>query len=950
MPKATFAVVVVFLAILAPSLFGQAAAINGQIEGAVTDPTGALIPGAKVTVENVETGYRREVVTGNEGLYRIPVLPLGTYKISVEAGGFRPYRREGVVISAGAIATVNIAMQVGTAETVVTVTDAANFTEPARTDFGSTLSSKFVSNLPLVSRNPYNFILVQPNVTGRPNTEFGVPRKVSANGFNNRINYQIDGNNNVQSDRAGIRLIPISNSFVQEVQQVSNGYAAEFGNSVGTVFNTITKSGTNQLHGEGSYIFRRTNFSARPALLAFNRPTPETNVDSFLGSLGGPIVKDKAFFYGAYEYVKRDLPNPVTASPSVITAVGLPADFANAIPFAQKVQFFFVRSDVQLSQNNRLALRFNGHRNDSPFNGAPALGVITRTYNFVDRSYVGAAQLISTLGPSLVNEFRMQIPLRDQQQQRFEASGTGPAIVIPNQILFGGPETVGFQYREMAPEFSENLSWNKGGHAFKFGVNYRALRDTQTQAVFARYTFPTVQAFLDARDGRNPRGYTNFTQTLGEPSITYNSNFWNFYAQDSWKLRPNITLSYGVRYDLFRMPQANEQAAYEPSRDFKVDRNNFAPRIALAWGIGKEQKTVVRASTGFFYDAPQTDIYRRALLNIGTPIFFNVSTGPTASFAPAYPSVFTSIPSGLTFGLQDITGISPDFRNLYSYNANVSITRQLTSDMVLTATYLYTKGTGLPVYRNVNLIPGPNRLADGRPIFGTGRVDTRFNNISLAESVGNSVYNGLTVTLNKRFSRGFEGFASYTWAHSIDDAPEQNNIDSGAFWLSDISNRSRDRGNSLSDRRHSFNASAVYTAKYDIQNAVARNIVNNNQLSFFFLAMSGDIFNIGSNRILNGDNTAVTAFQRPLFIGRNTYRGPQTVQLDMRYSRIFPIKERFRPEFFAEFTNLFNRTNVTNVNSVASVDALGAITTAPSFAWTGALDQRLMQLGLRVTF
>jgi hypothetical protein len=950
MPKATFAVVVVFLAVLAPALFGQAAAINGQIEGAVTDPTGALIPGAKVTVENVETGYRREVVTGNEGLYRIPVLPLGTYKISVEAGGFRPYRREGVVISAGAIATVNVAMQVGNAETVVTVTDAANFTEPARTDFGSTLSSKFVANLPLVSRNPYNFILVQPNVTGRPNTEFGVPRKVSANGFNNRINYQIDGNNNVQSDRAGIRLIPISNSFVQEVQQVSNGYAAEFGNSVGTVFNTITKSGTNQLHGEGSYIFRRTNFSARPALLAFTRPTPQTNVDSFLGSLGGPIVKDKAFFYGAYEYVKRDLPNPVTASPSVIAAVGLPADFANAIPFAQKVQFFFVRGDIQLSQNNRLALRFNGHRNDSPFNGAPALGVITRTYNFVDRSYVGAAQLISALGPSLVNEFRMQIPLRDQQQQRFEASGTGPSIAIPNQILFGGPETVGFQYREMAPEFSENLSWNKGAHAFKFGVNYRALRDTQTQAVFARYTFPTVQAFLDARDGRNPRSYTNFTQTLGEPSINYNSNFWNFYAQDSWKLRPNITLSYGVRYDLFRMPQANERAAYEPSRDFKVDRNNFAPRLALAWGLGKDQKTVIRASTGFFYDAPQTDIYRRALLNIGTPIFFNVSTGPTASFAPAYPNVFTSIPTGLTFGLQDITGISPDFRNLYSYNANLSITRQLTSDMVLSATYLYTKGTGLPVYRNVNLIPGPNRLADGRPIFGTGRIDTRFNNISLAESVGNSVYNGLTVTLNKRFSRGFEGFASYTWAHSIDDAPEQNNIDSGAFWLSDISNRSRDRGNSLSDRRHSFNASAVYTAKYDIQNAVARNIVNNNQLSFFFLAMSGDIFNIGSNRILNGDNTAVTAFQRPLFIGRNTYRGPQTVQLDMRYSRIFPIKERFRPEFFAEFTNLFNRTNVTAVNSNASVDALGAITTAPSFAWTGALDQRLMQLGLRVTF
>ncbi|MFN9429159.1 MAG: TonB-dependent receptor domain-containing protein [Acidobacteriota bacterium] len=877
------------------SLYGQAAAINGQIEGTVTDGTGAAVSGAKVTAENTAAGFQRTVTTRAEGLYRLPVLPLGSYRVRIEAPGFRTAIREGIVLNAGTTAVVNQVMEPGTVESTITVSEAAGFTEPARTDFGSTLNQNFVANLPLVSRNPYNFILVQPNVTGRPNTEFGVPRKVMANGFNNRINYQIDGNNNVQSDRAGIRLILISSTFVQEVQQVSNGYAAEFGNSVGTVFNTITKSGTNEYHGEAGYLFRRTNFSAAPALLGPGRRRPETNVDSLLGGGGGPLKKARAFFHAAWERVVRDLPQPVTATPAVIASVGLPAEFANPIPFAQNVQFFFIRGDVQLTRNHRLALRTNGHRNDSPFNSnAFGLGVQSRTFEFVDRSYVYAAQFISTFGPAVVNEFRMQSPLRNQRNNGFSGTGSGPAIVIPNQILFGGPTNVGFVYRELAPEFSENLSWNRGTHAFKFGFNYRAIRDEQIQATFAQYTFPTVQAFLDAQAGRSPRGYTNFTQTVGEPNLPYNHNFWNFYAQDSWKPRPNLTLSYGLRYDLYLLPAGNSQSPLAVSRSFRVDRNNFAPRLALAWSLSQDQKAVVRASYGMFYDAPQTDIYRRAILNNGSPIFFNISAGPAASFAPNYPNVFSGIPTGFTPGTQDVTAVSPEYRTLYSHNANLSISRQLPWDLTLTATYLYTKGTGLPIYSNRNLIPSGQTLADGRPIFGAGRLDPRFNGIVLAESVGNSVYSGGTFTLSKRMAKGFEGFASYTWAQAIDDAPEQNNIDAGAFWLSDISNRGRDRGNSLSDRRHSFNASFVYESKLERGNAILRTLLSDNRVAIFFLAMHGDLFNIGSNRVLNGDATSTTAFQRPLFIGRNTFRGPRTEQLDLRYSRKISIRERYR--------------------------------------------------------
>ena len=238
------------------------------------------------------------------------------------------------------------------------------------------------------------------------------------------------------------------------------------------------------------------------------------------------------------------------------------------------------------------------------------------------------------------------------------------------------------------------------------------------------------------------------------------------------------------------------------SRKFRTDKNNIAPRLGVAVGRGK---TVIRASGGIFYDPFQTDLYRRALLNNGTPAFFAISAIPQLPFAPAFPAVFSGLPPGFTSTFQDITTVSPDFASLYSVNANASISRELARDLALTATYLFTRGNRLPVMRNINLVPSGQQLPDGRPVFGSARVFPGFGNILAAESVGQSVYNGLNLTLTKRFSRGFEMFATYTWSHAIDDAPEQNNIDSSNFLLSDPTNRRRDRGNSLTDRRHAFN-------------------------------------------------------------------------------------------------------------------------------------------------
>ncbi len=305
------------------------------------------------------------------------------------------------------------------------------------------------------------------------------------------------------------------------------------------------------------------------------------------------------------------------------------------------------------------------------------------------------------------------------------------------------------------------------------------------------------------------------------------------------------------------------------------------------------------------------------------------------------------MPSGATIP-PDVTTVSPDFASLYSINANVSVTREITPSMSLTASYLYTAGNRLPVYLSTNVVPSGSFLADGRPIFSTtARVYPQFGNILTARSVGHSSYNGANLTVRKQTTHGVELLATYTWSHAIDNAPEQNNIDSGAFLPADSTNLQRERGDSLTDKRHVFNMTAVFMPEFSSANKTANYLANHNRLSVAIVAATGDVFNMGSNQNLNKDNATGSAYQRPLFIGRNTIRGPGQFEMNARYSRLFPVKERTSLEFIAESTNVTNRLNVIGLNSTAAVDASGNITAAPSLAPTGSRDQRLLQLGLR---
>ena len=952
------------------SINGQSQALNGRIEGVVTDSAGAGVPNASITVLNIGNGAERTMTTDEGGSYGFPLLPLGAYRVTIEATNFKRLVREGITLATGQIATVNAALEAGGLTETVTITSDAPIADPGKIDVGRVMNTRETQNLPLVSRNPYNYALLQANVVGRPNIEFGVPR-ISANGYARRTNYQLDGNNNTQADRAGIRLMPISDTFVSEVQLVTNGFAAEFGGTPGLIMNAVTPSGTNGFHGSGSFRFRRTSMSSRPFNISPTAVKPITNVNNFTGAVGGPIIKDRWQFFTGYEWVKRGLAGEpqrtITisdANKAALIAAGVPATaFPTAIPTAQKVNFFIFRTDAQLNDANRLSARFNYFKNLSPDNIAGGLNTLQRSIDFADKSYSLGLQLASIIRPTILNEFRFQYAKRDSRNLANANSGSGPSIVITGVANFGAPENDDtIAPLETMTQFQDNLSWQAGDHGLKFGGGVNRIDDTRRSNVFARYTFPSIQAYLDAKNAVNVRSYTNYIEAFGDANIKYQSTFYNFYAQDDWKATRRLKVNYGVRYDLYEIPTASSASPFTASQKFKVDKNNFAPRFGVVYGLREgDRPTVVRASAGIYYDTVYLDFYLRALQNNGSPTFFNFTFAPATAGSPAFPTTLGSLPAGSVRPVQSIETIATDFQNMYATHANVQIEQALTTDLSFTAGYIRSSGRHLPLYRNINRINPATSLADGRPIYSNAinantRMDPRFNNILLAESVGNSNYNALTLQLNKRFSRGYQFSANYTLSKSTDDAPEQNLVATqvGNLVVQDPSNRKRDFGPSLADQRHTFVMSFVGRPEFNFASKGLRYLVNNNQFGIIATANSGERFNIIAATDINLDG--FTGSDNPVGIGRNSGKTPKQLNLDLRYSRIFNFTERYKLEAFGEFLNLFNINSIYQINSltvttdatgnVAAGQILPSVTTRP----VTSLDSRQFQMGFKFIF
>jgi hypothetical protein len=945
-------------AFLAIPVQAQSTAANGAIEGLVRDTTGAALPGATVTVTNVDTGTSRTVATGGDGSYRALLLPLGTYKVKAELSGFKAIERTGLTLRAGQTAQINFSLEVGGIEEVVSVSAEAPVAEPGKIDLGRTIGENEIKNLPLVSRNPYNFAFLQANVTGYENEEFGVPR-INANGTQMRTNYQIDGNTNTEKDRAGLRLLPTSEIMVREVKVITSGFAPEFGHTTGMVYNAVTPSGTNELTGSASFRLRRKAMSDKPFFLAPTARKPDTYVNNWTATLGGPIKKDKTHFYLGYEFVDRDLSADRTVSVTQANAAALgltPEQVSDngVIPATQKVHFFLGKIDHQLAPNHKLTGRYFFFKNQSPYNVGGGLNTIQRATDFNDRMDSVSVQLISTLGPDKLNELRVQYARRHQFRTASDGSGTGPAITVSGVANFGGPidgvSTAGFDFNQGILQVIDNFTIVRGRHNVKIGFDAQFIDDSRENVLFQLYTFPTVAAFQAARSGANPRAYSTYAELIGEPAVDYTSSFLGFFVQDDFRLTPNFKLLYGLRYDLFQVPDARPFAANPYSNEFKVDKNNFAPRIGFSWTLDDAQRTVLRASTGVMYEPPLLNFYEDSIQRNGDPRTFSVTVRPADAGSPAFPGTMGTLPPGFVRPKQSIVVMDPDFSTQYSVLTNVQLERALTSDLAVSVGFVNSMGRNMPVLIDQNLQASGNTLADGRPIFSTSRPNTTFNAIDMFQSIGESTYNAMTFTVNKRMSHGWQFQATYTLAKGEDNAPLTGTyvVGSGDDRVSDPTNLDRDKGVTIFNQTHTLVASGLIQPKVEGDGFGAA-LLNNNQLGFIVQLNSGLPFNIRANRDLNGDGVLN---DRPIGIERNAGRLGRVLNVDARYVRFVRFTDRVRAELFVEAKNIFNTENVASVNRVVAVDTAGNPTTPipAEFAGIGGYQQRQAQVGVKLSF
>jgi Carboxypeptidase regulatory-like domain/TonB dependent receptor len=928
------AVVLLFLT-CAPASRAQSESINATIRGRISDPSDQPVAGAKATAVNNATGYSRSVESAEDGYYVIASLPLGTYTVTVTKDGFATLKFTEIVLQAGQEAVVDAGLKLGAVSTSIEVSGGAPVVDPARTNIGRTISDLEIQDLPLTSRNPYNWIMFQPGVSGHPNPELGIPRTLNTNGFVDRINYQMDGMADTESDRYGLRLFPISSTYVSEVQTVSNSFAPEFGGTTGNIYNVITGSGTNDLHGMFQWIRGPVDTTARPILLSPTAPKPNLLLNSFATNAGGPLIKDKLFLFGAYEHLYRALPVPITvsaANQTALEAIGVPASQFGTAPSVQHAQFLDARADWDINQQNRVFARVNYFRNEYPFNTAVGmLNLVAAEADFRDRAHIGGLQWIDTISPELLNEFRFSYPYRNEKHIAGPLTGPQPAVTISGVANFSGSVSTGDVFAEKIPSWNDNFTYIRGSHSFKVGFGYQRIIDVQEGDSFTQYVFPNIAAYQAALSGANPRSYTTVNALIGNTRAGYISNFFDFFAQDSWQVRPSLLVTYGIRYDRFLSPDPNANAPFPFSRSFNNPAGDVSPRIGLAYRLNS--KTVLRVSYGIFYDAPPTNLWFNALSNDGSGRSFNASLTPSSPGAPAFPAPLTTATAPAT---PSVFTVTPNFKNAYALTTTLQVSRELTKNDAVTFAYVNTAGRQLQWLHNINLINPIGTLLDGRPVFdprvsAATRANPAFNNVSLQDVGASSKFNALEINYQHRFSSGLLVSAAYTYSHTISDAPDVNGFEQNLVYVEDTTNRLRDRGNSYVNRPQAFTASTVWAPRVRSDNAVANRLLNDNEFAVLTNISSGDQQNVTATANLNGD-PLVTSITRPLNIGRNIVRGPKIVQFDLRYTRtLFTLKERFHAQFLTEATNVFNHPNVTSLNTVVPVVTAGCPSAANGF-------------------
>jgi len=934
------------------SALAQSSATDAALDGFVKDPSGAFVPAAKVISLNVATGQVRETVSDRDGYYRFPLLQVGEYQLLVSASGFAEYQHTGIRLSVGTPARVDVSLTLGGTSETVTVTGDTSMVLAGQGASGEVLGAEAVRTLPITSRNVYNFHLIGPGVKGLPSTGFGTTQFLV--GGHNRMSWSMDGLDNSQRrTNRQIRLVISTPENVEEMQVMTGAYSAEFGRAAGGVINVISRSGTNALHGSTMALLRPNSWSARPPLATVK---PDQEWWMVQGSVGGPLVKDRAFYFINYEYNPLKAPQPVTINPDAAAAIGIPESDLGNSPFGETFHTPSVKVTYRAGDRHSGFFRVNRFTNDQPGAGG-GLTTPSRSVSFKDRMYGVGAQLATTFGDSVLNELRAGFNRRAELREPYgESTANGANVNITSVANFGVNPLSGSESVEASFQVIDNLTWTRGRHSLKTGIDYQTTGFDVTSALARTFTFAGLAAsggrpavtplnqYLNAVNGSidpatgRPYTYTQLQQELGDPTLVMRFHYLNLFAQDEIRIRPDLTLSAGVRYELTMFPVLDAEAPYPLSREVNDDGNNIAPRVGVTWRPFGSDRTSVRGGYGIFYDTTSLGLIVNAAQINGRRILSYTVPG-TDPRAPAYPNLLaTGDPAFST--PPNITVFPEDFEIMFAHQASVTVERQMTQHLLASVGYSYWGHRDAPYSYDTNLGPALSTLADGRPVFpGSAlRPNTQFRAINLVESQGYSAYHALDLTLRQRLTGGVQlsGSYSYSKAESIGD------MEGGA--LMDPTDPQRDWGASPGDVRHTVSAQATYSPELE---ASAVSWLNGFQFATLVFYNSGFPVNSLTGTDLNND---LVLNDRALFRDRNAFIGPDYFQVDFRLSRRFKFAGATAMELMVESENLLNRLNAACSTAGCTSAVVNREGAADFGRITSTRPGRYVQFGARFTF
>lgn len=856
---------------------------TGNIQGTVTDSTGAVVPNAKVTVHNVATGTDRVVQTDSDGNYLAASLPAGTYSVTIEAPGMQKQVMSNVQLDVARTVPVNTAMKVGDATETVTVTEAAPLVETTTQTVSQVINQRTVQEIPLNGRHFVDLgLLIPGSVTPPQNGFLTAPlRGQGSFAFNtagNRedaVNFMVNGINLNDGVQNQITFQPSINT-VSEFKVDNSTYSAESGRSSGAIVNIATRSGTNDFHGELFEFLRNNDFDARNAFNPTTQPQSSLKRNEFGGAIGGPIYRNKAFFFGSYEGTRQRQglnTNTILLTPAnraAALASGIPAVVAltNLMPSAanDSTGTRFLGSAVapvnidqwtgdtrfNISDSNLLHVYYAFQRDlrQEPTQGPaniPGFGDTRQS-----RRQIATVNFTHTFSSAVVNETRLgfnriHITFIPNNTSDPTALGIGvgptPTLSIPRVqisdigISFGGLAGEPQGRGDTTAVVSDTLSWLTGKHSIKFGTEVRDFRNNNFGSDTGTMTFATSANFVAGQ-------VTSFTRTPGNTPSRINEGSLDFFVQDNYKILSALTLELGLRYSWNMTPSeadgrfvtystpANSLVQLDPV--YQQSNKNFQPRVGFAWDVFHDGNTVLRGGYGYQVMEPATN-YVSPLA--GNPPFENPVSFVASAGTPFVP-VATAFAAAAGSGLAP-RSIDPNFHNAYTQSYNLNLQQAFSPSFVVMVGYFGSEGIHLEVDRNINqpvlvgnsFVNPVTALSASSPILPGAAV----GRIREADSSGTSNYNALWVTADKRLSHGLQFNASYTWSHSIDD----NSQNSEGLVVQNFNNIRGDRADSDFDVRHRVVLNGIYDFPFK-----ANRIVGGWELSTILQIQSGNPFTI----------------------------------------------------------------------------------------------------------